>query len=1098
MADKKIEDWLSNLGLSQYTEIFEENGIEYDVLSELNNDLLKEMGVSVLGHRLKLTKAVAALGGETALPSDALTSVAMAERRQLTIMFCDLVGSTAISARLDPEDYRDLMTLYQETVSNAVTRAGGHVAKYLGDGVLIYFGYPIAQEDAAERATRTGFDIIRTVAAMEPVDGNRLQVRIGVATGLVVVGDLVGDNVEEASAVAGETPNLAARLQGLANPGEMVIGDRTHGLLRGLFEYERLSELKLKGFEGGRVAWRVLREAETSARFSVDSGHRALTPLIGRDKEYQRLRVAWEDAKAGEGQVFLVSGEAGIGKSRLVHEIVEQARSEEAQVQHFQAAPYFVNTAFYPIRRNIEHVLNFTESDDAEARLNKLEYVIMSEGRLSEARALLASLLLLPTERYDALNLSAALQKTRTIETLVEQLVLQSRRFPLLVHFDDLHWVDPTSLEFLNVLVDRIKDHAILLVATFRPEFSHDWGADHISSCKLERLPSKDIEVLLGNLAGEVDLSDDQRALLLARSDGVPLFAEELTRSVLEAKDEDSAETLVPDSLQDSLMARLDKLVATRELAQIGSVIGREFDVELMSEITGTSRADVSEAMSRLIEADLVFATPDARSWTFRHALLQDAAYQSMLRRRRQSLHEKIAVTLEEKFPERCEKGPEQVANHFVAAGKGGQSVPYWLTAGKTAWARASAKEALAQLSHGLEFVKEIPNAEERAKLELQLQSTIGVVHFAATSYASPQAQAAFERARELFDEVETSDLRVAVLYGVGAFETMRGDIKAGHATFDALAEEAGRSGNARYEVYSSSMQAWSHFNRGDYKASCTHGERVLELYDAGAWDKPGPRLSAADPKVISECFRAAALWSLGYPDQALKVGNDILEYARSIPDPYSLVYALSNGVIRILEWLGLSDRILELTDECAKLAAEYGYGFLSLWASHGRAWAMAEHGKEDEAEKMVAGAVAACKGAGVNYHSVRFVSKHAVLLLSLGRTEQAAEVLSALDEALKTGGELSHQTELEIAKAKLELALGNAGAAADGFRSAMQVARDQSALSWELKAALELVPLLESDAEREALIAPIYARFEEGFETRDLKAAARYLRVSA
>ena len=1093
MAHKTIDAWLNELGLPQYTALFEENGIDWDVLEDLTAEHLQEIGVSLLGHRLKLVKAIAALGerNDAEQPSDALSNVSTAERRHLTIMFCDLIGSTALSARIDPEDYRDLMTLYQETVSQVVTKAGGHVAKYLGDGVLIYFGYPIAQEDAAERACRAGFEIVEAMAALDPVGGEQLQVRLGIATGIVVVGDLYADGVEEASAVAGETPNLAARLQAIAEPGQIVIADNTHALLRELFVCDALDNVSLKGFQPGQRAWRVISEASSQERFSLVSGRKALSPLVGRHKERERLVSSWTDAKSGKGRVFLVSGEAGIGKSRLAHELLEQAAADDALILHYQAAQYFTNSAFYPVRRQIESVLNFSETDDTDTKLDKMETIVRSDDQdAEEARALLASFLTLPTDRYRPLNLSPALQKARTVDMIFDQIVKRSRERPVVLHFEDLHWIDPSSLELLSSLITKLKDHPILLLATHRPDFAHEWSGDHIESCALTRLKMDEVEALVDKLTVGQSFSPEQRQALLDRCDGVPLFAEELSRSVLEAE---GAE-VVPESLQDSLMARLDRIGESRELAQIGAAIGREFDIDLLSQVTGKQLNDVTAALDALVEADLLLPSHDQRSWTFRHALLQEAAYRSMLRRRRQQLHGTIAETLETAFPERCATGPEQVANHFVAAGEGGRSVSYWLTAGRTAWQRASMTEALAHLERGLEFVGEITEPANRAKQELQLQSTLGVVHFAVTSYASPQAAEAFERARDLFVDVDDVDLLVAVLYGIGAYETMKGDVTRGHATFASLADEVARSGNARYEVYSESMQTWSHFNRGHFSECANHGERVLELYDQDFWDQPGPRLSAADPKVISECFRAAALWSLGHPDKAVQAGEDVLSHARSLPDKYSLVYALSNGVIRIYDWIGNWDAVMELTAECSTVAGEYGYGFLGLWASIWRARAMAQQGQLDEAEKMTAGAIAACKNAGVHYHGVCFESHHARILMMMDRVDEAADIVDTLDGALKSSGEFSHTVDVSLVRAEVALAQGKSDAAVPLYESAMAAATKQGAVSWQLRTAIGLAPLLPDATARRELIAPLLSKIPEGDDTKDKMAALALL----
>ena len=1096
MTGKSTKAWLSDVGLSQYLSLFEENGIEFDSLGDLTTGHLKEIGVSMLGHRLRLMKAIATLkvASESAKASQLLAGVATAQRRQLTIMFCDLVGSTLLSARLDPEDYRDLLTLYQETVANVVASSGGHVAKYLGDGVLIYFGYPIAQEDAAERAIRVGLEIIQTVEVLVPAIDERLQMRIGVATGIVVAGDLIGRGMEEVSAVAGQTPNLAARLQELAEPGQIVIGDKTRTLVGEKFIYERLENVHLKGLETQKTAWRVISEAHSQESFTLAAGRERLSPLVGRDSERARLMAAWDAAKSGTGRVFLISGEAGIGKSRLSHEVVRQASDDRARVLSYQSAPYFTNTALYPIRHHIEHVLKFAEFGDHEARLDNMEKLVTAETDLTSARALMASFLSLPTDRYVPLNLSSTLLKSRTIGMLIDQVLNHSKHSPVLVYFEDLHWTDPTSLELLGRFIEALADHPILLLATHRPDFRHDWKGDRVEKCELSQLTTDQIEKLMASLTDGLGLSHLQLAKLLDRSGGVPLFAEELIRFVMGAGSDVDIDHAIPDSLQDILMARLDKLGANRELAQVGAAIGREFDIDLLSQVMETEPSHLNRSIAQIIDAHLVTPSKKDSSWTFQHALVQEAAYRSMLRRRRQNLHAKIAKALEDHFPERCQSGPEQVANHFIAGGFGARSVPYWLKAGKAAWANASAKEALAHLSKGLEFVDEVVPLKEKVKLELQLLSTIGVVHFAATSYGSPQAQAAFERSRELIEVVDDSDLRVAVLYGIGAFETMRGNVKKGHETFLALAVEADRSRDPRNEVYSNSMLAWSHLNRGNYITSIHHGERVIQLYEGGAMERPGPRLSAAEPKVISECMRSAALWSVGLPDQAVEAGQGIIEFARQLPDPYSLAYTLANGVIRVLGWTGDWDQVRTLTEECASVADDFGYGFLGVWASIWRARAMAHQGQLEEAEKMITASIQACKNAGVHYHRITFEANHARMLLTMGRVDEAATVLNGLDDALGKGGELNHEIELGLVKAELATVRGDTGKAQMHYRAAMASAEKRMALSWQLRGALGLAPLLENKEAQKKLIEPIFAKFSEGGSTDDLKVARTYL----
>ncbi|MEO0999468.1 MAG: AAA family ATPase [Pseudomonadota bacterium] len=1090
-----IRDWLEALGLSRYAETFEENEIDLDLLGELDHDALKELGVTVLGHRLKILKAAAgpAPAGETpAAPAPAPAAAEVeAERRQLTIMFCDLVGSTAISNQLDPEDYRDLMQLYQETAAGIVMQFGGHVAQYLGDGLMVFFGYPVAQEDAAERAVRAGLQVIRAVSTLTNKPGLALKVRVGVATVLVVVGDLVGQSVTQDAAVSGETPNLAARLQSVAEPNQMVIGEVTRRLLGGLFHFEAIEGLQLKGFEGAQRAFRVLGEEEHLARFEARASG-PMVPLIGRDAERDRIAEAWAAARAGQGGVLLLSGEPGIGKSRLVREAVEIARADGGVVNRYQCSPFFTNSILYPVLHQLELAAHFAPGDDGAAKRAKLAALLRPGPEEAEDETLIAAALSLPLDGLPALNLSPALQKARTLEAIIRLTLRATEDAPLLFVFEDAHWVDPTTLDLLDLLIARLPERRAMLLMTFRPEFTPRWeegpGLRHIA---LERLGPEASAALIAELAA--DMAPEVRAGLVARADGVPLFVEELTKTVLESEGGGTGD--IPESLKDSLMARLDRLKSAKEVAQIASVIGREFTLPLLAAVTGRTEAQLRGQIEALAAADLVHPSPGLGAWHFKHALLQDAAYDSILRRRRQALHRRIAERIVEAYPERAQTQPEFVAHHFTASGLPERAAPHWLAAGQRAWGRAAATEALAHLDAGLTASEAIEEAGARDVMELKLQSTRGVVHFAATGYASPQAKDAFERALDLCDAVGDIDLRIGVYYGIGAFETMKGDITAGHAAFRLLASTTAMAEAPRYDVYTQSMLAWSHYNRGDFAEAVTHARQVNALYEAGAWTTDGARLSAADPRVISECFHAAALWALGRPDAARAVSDGVLAYARELGDPYSLVYALTNSAIRVPELNGDLDAVLALTEEGIAMANELGYGFLGAFASFWRARALSARGETAAAVEMSGRAVAGCEKAGVRYHGSLFRAHHAALLFADGQPEAARAALPAAADGIHASGELAILPEFHLTRGRVLAALGEDPE--PDWQEALAEAHTREAAGWELRAALALAELWEGQGERDEgvrLIEPLIEATTEGAGTPDIDAARAFL----
>ena len=755
-----VAAWLRGLGLEQYAQLFRDNDIDGEILCGMTAEDLKELGITSFGHRRRLLNAITALGGEppTRDMAESATSATSAptsppridaERRQLTVMFCDLVGSTALSTRFDPEDFRELIGDYHRAVTDTVGRFDGFVAKYMGDGVLIYFGYPQAHEDDAERAVRAGLAVIEAVGRL-PAQQD-LHVRLGIATGIALVGDLIGEGAAQERGVVGETPNLAARLQALAAPDTLVIAEATRRQVGGLFDLADLGPQALAGFAEPQPAWRVVGESGMLSRFeALRSG---TTPLVGRGEELDLLLRRWEQAKTGEGRVVLLAGEPGIGKSRLTAALYERIAGELHTRLRYFCSPHHQDSALYPVIVQLERAAGFARDDGPEAILDKLAALIGSAGEIGDI-SLLAELLSLPGgDRFAPLQLSPQRKKERTLAALLRQLDGLARTQPVLMIFEDLHWVDPTSRELLDLVLARTDRLRVLLVATFRPEFQLPWtGQPHVTVMSLNRLGRGDGAAMVERLAGNAALLPlDVIAEIVERTDGVPLFVEEMTKAVLEAGAERGRETAasvpaaslgVPATLQASLMARLDRLgPAAKRVAQIGAAIGREFSYELAAAVGEFAEERFQEALQRLVDTGLVFqrGMPPMAEYMFKHALVQDAAYGTLLRRLRRQLHARIAEALEAHSPEMMDSQPELFAQHYAEAGVAKKSVACWGKAGQRSAARSAMAEAAAQLQKGLEQLALLPDAPERQRQELELRRAFCAVLQAVKGYAAPE-----------------------------------------------------------------------------------------------------------------------------------------------------------------------------------------------------------------------------------------------------------------------------------------------------------------------------------------------------------------------
>jgi class 3 adenylate cyclase len=811
-----VSRWLAEQGLGHHAEAFAQNGIAGDILCELTDADLKELGLN-LGDRKRLLRAIAAL--DAGLTEDRAEAVEQtpavpreAERRQLTVMFVDLVGSTELSADLDPEDMREVIRGYQNGVAGEIARFQGYVAKFMGDGVLAYFGWPRAHEDDAERAVRAGLAVMQAIGGMTTPHGQPLAARAGIATGLVVVGDLIGQELADTDSVVGDTPNLAARLQMLAEPGTVAISQATRRLVSGLFELDDLGPQRLKGFAEPLAVWRVAGETRAKGRF--EARHPAsLTPLVGRNEEISVLLRRWHQAKNGEGQVVLLSGEPGIGKSRLVRELNARLEGEPHIRLLYQCSPYHSTSPLYPLIEQLEHAAGFERDDPPGTKLDKLE-TLLAQGteRLDLAVPLVAAVLGVPTEaRYSLPELTPQRQKQLTLQALVDQLEGPTAGQPVLVAYEDVHWIDPTTLELLGLAIERVQRLPVLLLVTFRPEFNPPWtGQPHVSALALSRLDGRDSAAMVKRVLGAKALPAEVSAEIVAKTDGVPLFVEELTKAILESglledaggRFELSGPLLplaIPSTLHDSLLARLDRLASGKEVAQIGAAIGREFSYPLLAGVADRPEDQLQSALDQLVKSELVFrrGMPPEISYSFKHALVQETAYGTLLKSRRQQLHSRIAQVLTEQFPDRAAAEPELLAHHHTEAGEAEQAIKYWLKAGQRATERSANTEAVAHLRRGLDLLGGIADRVERARSELALQVALGPPLLVVKGYSAAETSTASARAYELCKQLGDTTQLYPVMFGQWGFHVVRADLEHAHQLAAEFLDKAERQEEA-------------------------------------------------------------------------------------------------------------------------------------------------------------------------------------------------------------------------------------------------------------------------------------------------------------
>jgi class 3 adenylate cyclase/predicted ATPase len=1032
-------------------------------------------------------------------------------------MFCDLVGSTALSVRMDPEDLREVISAYQKCVAETVKRFGGFVAKYMGDGVLIYFGYPQAHEDDAERAVRAGLELVKAIGSLKA--SQALQTRVGIATGLVIVGDLIGSGEAQERGIVGETPNLAARLQGIAQANSVVISDSTRKLVGNLFDLEDLGAQDLKGISRGVGAWAALRPASVESRFEALHGS-GLTELVGREEELDLLLRRWSKAKNGEGQVVLLSGEPGIGKSRLTAALIERlAREQQTRLRYF-CSPQHTDSALYPIISQMERAAGYAHDDTAQAKLDKLDALLAQSLTPRQDATLLTEMLSLPNDgRYPTLNLDPQQRRQKTLQTLTAQLEALARAKPVLMIFEDVHWIDPTTLEAVGRTVDRLRTLGVLLIITHRPEFEPPWiGRPYVTALSLNRLAEREIASMIDRVMGNKALPENIRQNIIERTDGVPLFVEEMTKAVLEAESEDEARhtaanippsaVAVPASLHASLMARLDRLGFAKDVAQVGAAIGREFSHTLLAAVARKPEIELGSSLYRLIGAGLLFrqGVPPHATYLFKHALVQDAAYGTLLREPRRALHARIAETLETHFTEVAENQPEILARHCTEAGLIEKAANLWGKAGQRSLARSAFAEAASQITQAVEQLAMLPPtpALRRAQIKFQVALITPVIHI--KGYAAPETKAAARKARLLIEQAEALGeapedqmLLLSALYGlwVANLAAFNGSVVQELAT--QVLDLAEKQNNTAPLMIGHRLMGNSLLCTGKPMEGRTHYDHALALY-APAEHRKLASSFGQDVAVAALAYRSMASWMLGYPAAAVADAEQTVSNARDTDQAATLMYALAVASLT-LTLCGRYSTAKALLDEMGPLAEDKGTPWWQSFGMMEQGWLLALTGRASDAASLMTSGMTLFRSMGttLTYWLPTFLSYLAMAYADLVRLDDAWRCLSEASTTIERSGETWFEADVYRIAGGVALRgpQPDAPKAQVYFERALAVARQQQAKSWELRASMSLARLWRDQgkvSEARELLAPVYGWFTEGFDTRDLKEAKALL----
>jgi class 3 adenylate cyclase/tetratricopeptide (TPR) repeat protein len=1082
-----VDDWLRGIGCASHIEAFRDSGVTMDLLGDLSEDDLKELGLN-LGDRKRFLRAIAQMSDSSAPESaqepargtaaSGRTSDSLhhshAERRRLTVMFIDLIGSTALSSRLDPEEWREVIHEYQDAVAGVVTRFEGHIAQFLGDGVLCYFGWPIALEDAAERAVGAGLAIKAAIAKVTACN-EPLACRVGIATGLVVVGELVGRGTSQENTAVGDTPNFAARLQEFAKAGQVVISESTKRLLGSAFTFESLGARSFKGLPGQHEVYAVLEGDPAHDRFTARSGN-SIGAMVGRDHELAILMERWALSAAGEGQAVLLAGEAGIGKSRICRALFDALSKDGYLRIRYQCSPNYRDTAFWPVIHQITAVSGIEQADTNDEKLDRLEALLSHAGQLDKTSiALVADLLGIRIEdRYGPIDLSPAARRAATFTALVDQVVGLSKNGPVLMLVEDAHWCDPTTLEMIDMVIDRIDRDRVMLLITSRPEGQPELPSlPHFTTLILNRLGRSGVEEIVARLGGN-KLPQSAIDAIIERTDGVPLFVEELTKALIE-----SGEISVPASLHDTLMARLDRLPEIKEIAQIASVMGREFDADPLAQVAALSQQKIAAALEGLRHVELVFPRGGKTGhYIFKHALVRDAAYESLLNRRRQEVHGRIFDVLRESDLTM----PGVLANHAAEAGRLDDAVEYGRIAAEEALRRPAYAEAITHLEAalGVLAMKRPSEAVQRERIQLLLLA--GQARIAHYGYAAASTIATYAEIESTAREIGDKGLLIAGLYGrwAGHYVPGRNPI---------ALEVASTISDVSMETDDQLARALGHRLRGTVLTMMGRIDEATEAL-AAVENHYDPEIHARfaarfgqDVGIANDCYMTGVLTLSGRFDSAAKLARKVLNDLDTVGHTHTTAYALGHLAVFLcaaeIEPLGV-----EIAEKCIVISER---NRLPLWAALGHAslsMARVNEGHDAEAIPQFTEALDMLTKLNFDVFRTMLLPSYALALARTGNFTAATAHLAEARGLMEEHDGRFSEPEISRVEGQLAVLQHNNVKAKACFEHALGRAQNLGHLSWELRAAKDLAVVLrwEEDNDRARdLLSAIYVRFTEG-----------------
>jgi class 3 adenylate cyclase/tetratricopeptide (TPR) repeat protein len=1105
---RRVKAYLEEQGRVSLRALKREFELEDGALEELVEELVGVQQVAARDGKVvewigatgaEVGERAHAAAGEAACSAQPAVEAAEAERRQLTVLFCDLVDSTTLASRLDPEDWREVVRGYQEATAEVIERFEGYIAQYLGDGLLIYFGYPKAHEDDAERAVRAGREILGAIGKLNEsfreAYALRLTARVGIHTGPVVVGEMGARGRKEALAL-GDTTNVAARIQALAEPDTLLVTSDTLGLVRGIFVTEDLGRHALKGIAEPVGVHRIVQPSGVRSRLDVAQAH--LTRFVGRKQELGILIDRWEQAVEGQGQTVFLSGEAGLGRSRLALVLREHLADQPHTWLECRSSPYTQGSALYPVAELVRQGVAFGPEDTPEIKLRKIEAGVGLAGfEAPQAVPLMADLLDVPLDAAcPPLQLSPELRRERTLETLIAWTLALAETQPVLLLIEDLHRCDPSSLELFGRLTDQIPTSRVLMVLTARPDFEVPWARPkNWTPIVLGRLRQRQAREIVASLSAARPLPEEAVGRIVERADGVPLFLEELTSAALEAE-RSGAPLTIPATLQDSLMARLDRLSAGKQVAQLAAVLGREFPYRLLDAVGDLEKTALRAGLDRLVEADLLFqrgVPPDA-TYTFKHALIQETAYESLLRKRRQEIHARVAQTLEERFAERVEAEPEVVARHYDEAGLVSEAIAHYRLAGERATQGSAHAEAIGHLTRGIELLETLPKTPERNRQDLQLRVAVGVPLLAVKGHGDPEVERAWARARELCEETTDAPELLHAVRGLATHHYVRGDLATGAELGEQVLALAKQTGETFPLIVAHSLVAQPLYFLGRHSESLEHFERAIALYEPTQHRSLG-HVTGYDEGVVSRAFAAWCLWTLGHPDRAVQTGQSAVELAREVEHPLALAHAL-DWMARLHHLRGEREAAREWAEEAIVLSTELGFPIYLGFGTAVRGWTRADSPSGGEGVEEIQRGLRQLAATGTVVGTPYFLGLLAEAQWMVGRREDA---LGALKAALALGNDRPQPfNDPELLRLKGEMLLDEGDDAAQReaescFHQAVELSSSQEAKSLELRAATSLARLWQRQGRNEAarsVLQPVYDWFSEGFDTQDLKGA--------